>query len=229
MEETQTEALVQQEVSTEQVTEQAAPQEAPKKVSQEHNWNQARAVMGTQAQKIQELEEKLDDMQKQPEPEEKYDPEDLATNKHVERVAERKISSKTKELQTQIEKLQKQLHDKEQVTLESEARTKHQDYDYVIEQFAVPMIQKDPSLAMAIKSAANPYAMAYRLAKASEEYEGEMKQQKPSAKAEKIIKNSERPLSSNAVPASLKGQADYFTNLTPDQVWQKSQEFARRA
>lgn len=205
--------------------------QALKQRDQDRNWSQARAVMSAQQTKIQELESKLSQLAEQKqEIEEKLDPDDYATIQHVDKLAERKVSKKAAELQRKIEDLEKKLYEADQTKLENEMRSKYEDYDYVIENFAVPMIQKNKALAEALRASQDPYATAYRLAKASEEYEKEMtKQEKPNPKAEKIIKNTNRPLSAQAAGGSLKSQSDYFSNLTPAQVWEASQKYAKRA
>jgi hypothetical protein len=50
-----------------------------------------------------------------------------------------------------------------------------------------------------------------------------------SSKAEKILKNSSRPVSSSAASTPLKNQAEDFSKLNPQQVWEMSQKYARGA
>jgi DNA repair exonuclease SbcCD ATPase subunit len=238
--------MTEQEEATEEVSvaveeEVQQPEATPtedKRRDVEHNWKQARTVIASQQQavaerdqKINQLEQRLNELQLQREEiEDKYDPEEYATNKHVDKVADKKVTKKTKVLEEKIHNLEKKLHDADQKRLESEVAAQYDDYEYVVENFALPMVQKDPALAAALRASPNPYAMAYRMAKASDEYESsQAKQDKPNPKAQKILKNSERPVAAQAAGGSLKSQTEYFSNLSPQQIWQKSQEYASRA
>ncbi len=112
---------------------------------------------------------------------------------------------------------------------EQRARGKYDDFDFVIENFALPMIKNDPALAYKIQTSKNPAETAYKLAKISDEYEATQMKQQSSPKAEKILKNTSRPVSSNAVGVPLKNQADDFSKMNPQQVWEMSQKYARGA
>lgn len=220
------------EVSEVATEEQVQETERPvvEKKNQDHNWREAREVMRSQQLKIAEMEAKMAAMHQQKEEvEDKYDPEEYAKLSHVDKMADKKISRKTAELQGKIEQLEKKLAQSEQQKMESDVKARHDDYDYVIENFAIPMIEKDKALADALRASPNPYAMAYRLAKASDEYEEVMQKSKaPSSKAEKVIKNVERPTSAKAAGGSLKSQAEYFKDMSPADVWKKAQEYARK-
>ena len=97
-----------------------------------------------------------------------------------------------------------------------------------MEHFALPMIKNDPALAYKIQQSKNPAETAYKLGKLSDGYEETMTKAATSPKAEKILKNSQRPTSSNAA-GSLKTQADKYSNMSPADIWAESQKYARRA
>lgn len=209
----------------EQTTEAEVETPQQTQADQDHNWKQARQVMGAQAKEINELKEALAAMrERKAEVEEQYDPDDYATYTGVEK----KVTKYTKDLQGKIEQLEKKLHQTEQEKLESTMRTRYDDYDYVIEKFAIPMIEKDQSLAASLKASSNPYKLAYRLAKSSDEYEA-AQSKKSSKLAEKAEKNASRPLSANADGGSLKDKALQFTNMSAADIWKMSQSYARNA
>ena len=57
---------------------------------------------------------------------------------------------------------------------EQRARDKYDDYDYVLETYAIPLIKNDPALAYKIQSSKNPAMTAYKLGKLSDDYEESM-------------------------------------------------------
>lgn len=75
----------------------------------------------------------------------------------------------------------------------------------------------------------NPAETAYKLAKLSDTYEETVSKKETSPKAEKVLKNASRPTSSQAVSSSLQSQANDFTKMSPSQVWEISQKYARGA
>jgi hypothetical protein len=217
---------------TQEVVEQsqAQTQEVTQKNNENINWEKANEVMRLQKQRIDELEAKFAKQQEkppEPDPLEKMDPSEYLTVEQakmlVHQSAEKKAEIKARQVVEEFATQQKVLQDEQRM------RSKHEDFDYVIENFAIPMIKNDPALAHKIHMSKNPAEAAYKLAKISDEYEETMSKQQTSPKAEKIMKNAQRPVSSNAVSASLKTQADDFSKLSREQVWEMSQKFARGA
>lgn len=211
-----------------EVVEETKPE--PSKPAVDRNWEEAREVLRLQKQRILELEERLA-KQNQPPPQEEKDDFDGLEDDDVLPV--RKAKELKKEIR-QVKEEAKQIvqeYMQQQTILQDEQRmrAKHEDFDFVIENFCVPMIKNEPALAYKIQTSKNPAETAYKLAKLSDEYEESMKKQQTSPKAEKIIKNSSRPVSSNAVSSSLKTQADDFSKLSPQQIWEMSQKYARGA
>lgn len=226
------------EMNEEQQTEQIETQnevqvESPKKDSVNPNWEEAREVLRLQKQRIEDLESRLASqnkpMQVQEEEDEleKLDPEDYVTVGKARELATKLATKQASQTAKQV--VQEYIQQQQIVQDEQRMRSKFEDYDYVIDNFALPMIKNDPALAYKIQMSKNPAETAYKLAKISDEYEGNMTKQQTNPKAEKILKNSSRPVSSNAVSPSLKSQADDFSKMNPSQVWEMSQKYARGA
>jgi hypothetical protein len=223
----------QEEVAQEQqVQEQVEVKEEPKEDPNVINWRQANEVMRLQKQRIDELE-RAQQMHVQQaavveEPDEfaSEDPENYITVEKARRMAEKAAEKKAKVYAQQA--VQEYAQKQTIAMSEERARTKYDDYDYVMENFAVPMIKNDPALAYKIQQSQNPAETAYKLGKLSDSYEETMTKTAPSPKAEKILKNSQRPTSSNAA-GSLKTQADKYANMSPAEIWSESQKYARRA
>lgn len=207
-----------------------ASQEA--KRDPDHNWRQANEVMRLQKQQIDELKTQVENLAKpkqQPEPDEfaNMDPDDVLTVSSARKLAERLAEKKAEEKARQVVQEYAQ-----QMTIQSsedKARSKYDDYDYVVETFAIPLIKNDPALAYKIQNSKNPAETAYKLGKLSDDYEESMSKQSTSPKAEKILKNSSRPLSGAAAGNPLKSQAEQVSKMKPDEIWAMSQKYARGA
>jgi hypothetical protein len=204
----------------------AAPKEADK------NWHYANQVMEMQKKRIQELEQLHQNNQVKAPVEERdefddLDPNDAVTvfqaRKMAEKMAEKKAMEAAKRMMQEYSQTQAVATD------EARMRAKHEDYDYVLENYALPLIKNDPALAHKIQNSKNPAETAYRLGKMSDDYEEGIMKKETSPKAEKILKNTSRPLSANAASSSLKGQADKFSNMSKADVWAESQKYARGA
>jgi len=225
------EEVVQEEQKIVEEKQEQVSQEASVKKDVDINWERANEVLRLQKQRIEELEARVA-KQTQPTPEEpdeldKLDPSDYLTVqqalKLVDKKAEKKAESKARQVVEEFASQQRVVQDEQRM------RSKYEDFDYVIENFAIPMIKNDPALAHKIQISKNPAEAAYKLAKISDEYEESMGKQQTSPKAEKIMKNAQRPVSSNAVSTSLKNQADDYSKLSPQQIWEMSQKYARGA
>lgn len=220
--------------SQEEYVEDAQEQSEATPNSADRNWEEFRSVakaqkmeIETQREQIERLTKQLEEIQKpkEPEPDEwdGYDPDDYAKVEHV-----KKSSSEVKKLKEQLASLQAKLNQAEIQRQENETRAKHQDYDYVIDEFGIPMIKKNPALRQALKAMPNWAEMAYEMAKATPEYKEAM-QGKTSPAADKVLKNAKRPTSVNAASSSVKQKVDAFSTMSPAEIWAKSQEYARRA
>lgn len=200
-------------------------------VPEDHNWRKARDIMKAQHAEISNLKKEITDMKPRPTDEfEGIDKDDYVTFEQAQRLAERKAEKRAHEIASKI--VDERLQAVEGERLEEKARSRFQDYDYVVDNFAIPMVEKNPALAKAIKSSPNWPEMAYRFAKSSPEYEAYLskRQQKNDAPAaERVIKNQERPLASSAAGSSLKSQAENFASMSPEDIWKKSREYSRHA
>jgi hypothetical protein len=204
-----------------------APREQPK-TNSDRNWEETTKVLKTQRQEIEQLRAHLEEVKRataKPEVDEFADlaPDDVITFEQAKRLAERQAEAAAKKI---VEEYGRNLSYGSQ---EQQARTKFEDYDYVVENFAVPMIQQNPALAAAIKASPDPFTTAYKLAKTSDQYEAQVTKQQISPKAEKVLKNASRPIPANTVSPSLKGQADQFAKMSKQDIWKQAQEYARGA
>lgn len=222
------EAPAQEEQTQEVVETKAEPKEDPNTV----NWRQANEVMRLQKQRIDELESERQERAQAripvEEPDEfaNEDPDNYITVAKARQMLEKTAEKKAKAMAQQA--VQEYAQQQTVAMSEEKARTKYEDYDYVMETFALPMIKNDPALAYKIQHSKNPAETAYKLGRLSDDYEAGMTKAAPSPKAEKILKNSQRPTSSNAA-GSLKSQADKYANMTQADIWAESQKYARRA
>lgn len=216
----------------EQFQEQVVVKEEPKEDPNAINWRQANEVMRLQKQRIDELENERQYSQKQAPVQEEVDefanedPDNYITVAKARQMAE-KMATKTAKSVAQ-HAVQEYAQQQTVAMSEERARSKFDDYDYVMENFALPMIKNDPALAYKIQQSKNPAETAYKLGKLSDSYEDTMAKAPTSPKAEKILKNSQRPTSSNAA-GSLKTQSDKYANMSQADIWAESQKYARRA
>jgi hypothetical protein len=212
----------------EQVESPVEQKEDPNQV----NWRQANEVMRYQKMRIDELERERQNASKQPPPVEEIDefanedPDNYITVAKARSMADKAAEKKAKIYAQQA--VQEYAQQQSVAISEERARTKYDDYDYVMETFALPMIKNDPALAYKIQNSKNPAETAYKLGKISDDYEGTMNKAAVSPKAEKILKNSQRPTSSNAA-GTLKTQADKYSNMSQADIWSESQKYAKRA
>lgn len=223
------EVLVQNEQNQ---TENSQPEPVVEKKAAEVNWEKANEVLKMQRMQIEELKAQVAQMAQKPAVVEKdefdeLDQDDALTvgqaRKMAEKLAEKKAKAAAKELVDEYIKQQSVVND------ETQARAKYEDYDYVVENFAIPLIKNDPALAYRIQNSKNPAETAYKLGKLSDNYEESTMPQKTSPKAEKVLKNNSRPVSSNAVGSPLKTEADKFSKMSKQEVWEMSQKYARQA
>ncbi len=193
----------------------------------DQNWARVRSVLQSQKDKIDQLERMVQENQKPPDKDE-FDNVDGADYATVDMV--KKPSKKVKNLEKEVGELKHKLQLNEASRQEELMRSKNDDYDYVIENFGLPLIEKNPALKQTLLQVPNWAEMAYNMAKGTPEYKKSQSNHRNNAKkVERVVKNTERPTSANAAGASLKSQAEVFANLKPSEVWKQSQEFARRA
>lgn len=195
------------------------------------NWERANEIMKFQKMQIDELQQKLhqptvNKVEEEVDEFESLPQDDYLTVEQARKMAA-KMAEKTARRAVQ-ESLQEYDSKKRVADDETRCQSKYDDYNYVMENFALPLIKNDPALAYKIQQSKNPAETAYKLGKLSDSYEETMTKAQSSQKAEKIIKNSQRPVSSNA-SGSLKSQADQFSKMSKEQIWAESQKYARQA
>ena len=201
---------------------------------QEINWKRANDVMRAQKYKIEELEKKLASLPAPVKPIEpqtvvddddfEIDPDDYVTGAML-----KKMHAKTAKLENELRQTREQSAAKAQQELiaRSEAVLKSQlpDYDAVIENFTLPLIQSDPATAQLIKMSADPAALAYSLGKTELMKQGAAAEKNPTA--QKILKNNAKPSSVFASGNSLKSQAEAVSNMSKDETWRLAQQYAQ--
>lgn len=199
----------------------------------EKNWIQARKVMKSQQSEIEALREQVNKINTVPEKDEfsDIDKDDYVTFAQAQRLAEKKATKEAERIASKIiDEKMRVINGKDQ---EEKTRAKYSDYDYVIDNFAIPMIENNPALANSLKAMPNFAEVAYKLAKSSSEYEMELKnrQQKEASKAaEKVKDNTQKPVSINAASSSsLYSSVSQFANMSTEEVWKLSKQYARGA
>jgi len=234
--ETQEVAVVEQEpVAETPQTEEKQVQDQPKEDNQSINWKHAQQAMSLQQKKIKELEEQISRLsqpaQKMPEEVDEFDkldPLDYVTVEKAKILAKKQAEKSAAEIARQ--EVQKYIQTNRVAQDEKRMKETYEDYDFVMENYALPLIQKNPALAAQLQSSENPAETAYLMAKMSTSYR-ETNKGSPdnSKKAEKIIKNSSRPTPAASVGSPLKSQADSFSKMSKQDIWTMSQQYAKGA
>lgn len=227
--EEQTQAPQEQVEAVQEVQE--AQRQEPKETDQDRNWKAAGEALRLQKQRIEELESKLAQQapvqQEEPDELDQLDPDDYVSVAKAKEIAKKLAAKEAQNTAKQV--VQEYIQQQNILQDEQRMRSKFEDFDYVIENYAIPMIKNDPALAYKVQNSKNPAETAYKLAKISDEYEGAQMKQQTSPKAEKIIKNSQRPVSGNAVGTPLRNQAEDFSKMSKQDVWAMSEKYARGA
>ena len=187
--------------------------------SAEHNWKEARRIMEEQNRKIRELEQKLSSPKKQ-EPDyedelESLGQDDFLTRKQAEALA--------------LRKAQELLEQQHAATAEDRARLKYRDYDEVCSDENIKELVQDEDVLRTIQQSPDPYVAAYKLIKNSYSYNEKAK--KRNVEAEKMAKNLQKPVSSNAVAQRPLSNANAFAFGSEAErlaLWKETVEAARR-
>ncbi len=231
-----------QSVETEQV-EAAAPatesenvqerqetaEERKKRNDVEYNWAEARRKMQEQDRVIKELSENINRMKNPAPPVEddgldKLADDDIVTAGHARKIAT-KMAKKA---------AQEAIRERDLATLDERMKTKYSDFAEVTTQENVELLKKQkPELFMSVLHNPDPNAQAVALYDALKMI-GVASENKSSLDKEKAIKNSQKPLSVNAVSKqSAIGNAHIFENgLTTDlkkSLWNEMKEAMKRA
>ncbi len=194
----------------------------PSRGSPEYNFREMRKLIEEQSRKIRDLE----DTRYQSAPYQQEEVDDLATLRKDDFLtvaqAEKLALRKAEEL----------LHQREIATQEDQVRLRNSDYDQVVNEDNIKqLIEDDRDLVDTLKSAPNPYASAYKLIKKSNFYnQREEMQKKKSMEADKLLKNVNKPQSSNAIQSKPLAEANSFimSKAMRDEVAKEMYESAKR-
>lgn len=196
-----------QPTETDQVQEVSEQPQSPQKGSAEYNFRELRRVVEDQNRRIQDFEyrEQQRNAPKQPEQDD-YLPgvsnDEILTKAQVAAM-NRKFYDDNRRKEEEIRMQQ------DQSFAEDRVRIRHKDYDDVVTQENIHnLIEDDNVLAETLKYSPNPYETAYKLIKKSAFYADQNR--RPSIEAQKIVKNTHKPVSSNAVQQRPLAQANNY-------------------
>lgn len=221
------------EEEVDQETQSAEETQQPPQSQQDQNWNQARQVMEAQKNELEALRRQMSEFsahrQQNQAPEQDefadLDPNDYVTVEKAKALATKQAKQAAQEIIKDY--LAKDSAQRKFAETEREARSKFDDYDYVINTYVLPELNNDPALAHKIQQSKNPALTAYKIGMLEMEERGQAAPINP--KAERILKNSQRPVSGSAVSAPLKAQAEQFSKMSQSDVWKLSESYAKKA
>lgn len=213
-----TEVVQPSETETSQTPAQAASTESSTN-SADRNWKEARRTMEEQNRRIRELESQLY-QPKAPEPEYRDELEEVGQNDYLTRKQAEALA---------LRKAQELLEQQHYSQAEDRARMKFRDYDDVVTEDNVKELTQDPDVLHTLKASPDPYAAAYKLIKNSSFYSE--KNKKPTVQEEKMAKNLQKPVSSNAVAQRPLANANAYAFGSEDErkaLWAETVNSARR-
>ena len=187
--------------------------------SADHNWKEARRTMEEQNRRIRELETQLY-QPRAPETPDRDELEDLGQNDYLTRKQAEALA---------VRKAQELMEQQQYVQAEDRARIKYRDYDDVVTEDNVKELTQDEDVLRTLKSSPDPYAAAYKLIKNSTFYSD--KNKKPSIESEKMAKNIQKPVSSNAVaqrPLAAANAYAFGSDAERQALWSETVQAARR-
>jgi chemotaxis protein histidine kinase CheA len=239
-----------QEIVEQEVEQQPEAQvEQKSRGSQEQNWQKANEIMSYQQRQIEELQKQLSAPKviapvEEPDEFDKLDGDDLLTVKQARALAEKQAKRAARQTYDEIVKeneiksqkeVQARKAQEHQVKMskldqfEKDMRDAHDDFDDIVDNFALPLMNKNPAYKQLVFEADDPAQEAYILGQMIARRNGKIAAAPMSPKAEKIVKNATRPLSGNAIGAPNKGQKDTNQMKPGSDVWEMSQKYARAA
>lgn len=211
------------EASTEVSSSQPSQASEPEVGSKEYNFRQMERRLKEQEQLNKELIGVLKAKENPPQQEDvlpEPSPDDIPEWKHVKSYAEKIAEKKFKELSAQ----------QERARLPELVKQRLPDFEKVVTPDRIQKLeQENPALAQAFSLAADPYTAAYSYLKAL--YREEPKKEDPVAmeEAQKILENSKKPLSSNAVGrAGALKNANAFAKKSKDALYKEMMSAASR-
>lgn len=218
---------------TEQVhaeSSQESIQDKKKRNDAEYNWAETRKKMQELDRQNREMAQELNSLKKQKEPPpaedelDKMSDDDIMTKAQAKKMAERMAKKVAEDV----------LKQRDASTVDERLSTKLPDFADVVTKENIELLkQNEPELAMSLYHIPDPFQQgvaAYKMLKKL----GIGAEVVKSQEKEKAQKNSQKPLSVNAVTKqSAIGNAHLFENgLTPElksQLWKEMQEASKRA
>lgn len=199
-------------------------QKEPSQGSSEYNFREMRKSLEESQRRIRELE-MMASRNSAPQQEDEDDDDepitgdDFVTAKQVEKLA--------------LRKAQELIKQKEVESLEDRMRLKYKDYDEIVtEENVKQLIEDDRDLADSIRSAPNPYGTAYKLIKKSSFFsQKENTLKKRAIDADRLVKNSQKPISSNTVQSKPIANANSFVSMSDEslkEAYKEMMEYASR-
>lgn len=211
---------------TEQPERQESAADRKKRNDQEYNWAEARRKMQELERQNQEFKQQFDKLNKPAVPEvdeiDQLGDQDLVTKAHVKKMAEKMA----RQIAEQV------VRQREDSTVDERLAAKFPDFAEVVSKENIELLkQTEPELAMSLSHNPDAFAQGVSVYKLLKKIGGTPQM---NADKEKAKKNSEKPVSVNAVTkASALGNAHLFENgLTKDvknQLWAEMQEIRKRA
>jgi hypothetical protein len=223
------EVMTEEENVGEEILEVATPSEAehseePAAIQEDpatRNWKEMRHLAREQQRQIRAYEDRLAQLEAQlktpAQPLDEEDPDDLATIAKVDKRAMR-AAEKIAE-----QKIQQALKQKAYEDMQERMRDRHEDFDEVMRYYD-EVVEEDPALAAYFVNSKNPFQAAYKKIKESPTFQRHNASTQVSPKAEKIIKNMEKPMRS--ATAGKPAEED-LGRMTPQQVWDLAQRYAQ--
>ena len=175
--------------------------------------------MDEQNRRIRELESQIQ-QPRAPEPQYRDELEDLGQNDYLTRKQAEALA---------VRKAQELMEQQQYVQAEDRARMRYRDYDDVVTEDNVKELTNDPDVLQTLKSSPDPYAAAYKLIKNSSSYSEKTK--KPSIESEKMAKNIQKPVNSNAVaqrPLAAANSYAFGSDAERQALWSETVQAARR-
>ena len=210
---------------------QVSAEEVKKRNDVEYNWAEARRKMQELERQNREMAEQFAKMQKAQVPQEDDELDKLSDDDIVTKAQAKKLMAKMAR-----EMAQEAIKSHAASTVEERIKLKYSDYDEIVTKENIEKLKAlKPSLAISLAHTPDPYAQAEAVYDALKMI-GTVADSKPSSnyEKEKALKNSQKPLSVNAVSkSSAIGNVHLFENgLTPElkkQLWQEMKQAAKSA
>jgi hypothetical protein len=196
-------------VEHDDVSQEAQESEQSQRNDAEYNWAEMRRKMREKDQQIEELRNQFSQIsRREPTQEEKDELEQLAEDDILTVAQAKKLAQKM--ARKTAEEVIKQ---REAATVEERVQLKFNDYNEVVSQKNIDYLKTtEPELARSLASMSDPYEQAvaaYKLLKRV----GIKPEEKNTLEKKKVVKNSGKPLSVNAVTKqSAIGNAHLFEN-----------------